>query len=275
MSDALVTANYDRGALAPRIAEGFAAAGTDIDGISVDDLAVVDEFHTGSRAATEHVMAALGVAEGLRVLDVGCGIGGPARYCAAHLGATVDGVDLTPSYVEAARTLTDWVGLGDRARFHVGDGGSLGFDDATFDRAYLLHVGMNVADKAALFAELSRVVRPGGRVAVYDLMATGAPGPAFPVPWARDPGASFLATPEHYAEALDGAGFTDVTSENRREHVLEFMTAAAQQAAKAEGPPPVGLHLLMGDDAGQRLANMVASLRAGAISPVLLVATRP
>ncbi len=272
LTDELAAA-YDRGDLASTIADGFARAGVDITAISVDDLSVVDEFHTGNRPATEHLMAALGVSADQRVLDVGCGVGGPARYCAAHLGATVDGVDLTPSFVETARTLTGWVGLSEQARFQVGDGASLPFDDDTFDAGYLIHVGMNVADKAALFAEVARVLAPGGRFGVYDLMATGEPGPSFPVPWAMHPDASFLVGPDDYREALGVAGFTVETVEDRRSAVLDLMRAAAARAAGAAGPPPVGLHLLMGETAGARLANMVAALEAGTLSPVQIVAT--
>ena len=179
--------NYDRGDLAAKIAAGFAAQGTDTSELSVGDLSIVDEFHTGSRPATEYLLSFLDLAEGDEVLDIGCGIGGPARFAASRFGATVTGVDLTESYVETARALTEWVGLADQVTFEVADATGLPFADQSFDAAIQLHVGMNVADKVAMFTEAARVLRPGSRFALYDLMTTGQPSPDFPVPWARTP----------------------------------------------------------------------------------------
>lgn len=264
--------NYDRGDLAKQIAAGFAEQGTDTAELSVDDLSIVDEFHTGSRPATEYLLSFLELSEGDAVIDIGCGIGGPARVVATRFGATVTGIDLTESYIETARALTAWVGLSEQVRFEVADATGLPFADQSFDAAIQLHVGMNVADKVAMFSEAARVLRPGGRFALYDLMTTGQPSPDFPVPWARTPDASHLATPDEYEAALERAGFEVMATENRRAVVLDSMR---QAAANSTGPPgPVGLHLLLGNDAGDRLRNMVAALTAGAIAPVQIISRR-
>ncbi len=272
-----VAAHYGQHDLADRIEEGFRGAGRDPATLTTDDLAVVDEFHSGGRPATELLFDLLDLSAGATLLDVGCGVGGPARYAAQHRGLTVTGIDLTPSYVEAARRLTGWVGLDDRASFQTVTDGPLPFDDDSFDAASLLHVGMNVPDKAALFTELARLLRPGGRLAVYDLLAVvGAEAaPAFPLPWASESDTSFLETAQAYRRALEVAGLEVVVVEDRTAAVKEFMAAVAARTAEQTGPPPVGLHLLMGPTAGMKLGNMVAALQADALAPTMFIAERP
>lgn len=267
-----VADHYRQPGLADRIEDGFRAAGIDIDTLTTEQLSMVDEFHAGGRPATEHLMDALAFDPGARVLDVGCGVGGPARYGAEQRGLQVVGVDLTDAYIEAARRMTGWVGLGERASFQTVDVGPLPFDDDAFDGAYLIHVGMNVPDKQALFTEVARVLRPGGRFGIYDLLATEAAGPAFPVPWSTEPSTSFLETAGAYEAALVGAGFGTVQIEDRTAPIKTFMAEVAARAAGAPGPPPVGLHLLMGADAGVKLGNMVAALNRGGLAPTMLIA---
>ncbi|MEL7156031.1 MAG: class I SAM-dependent methyltransferase [Actinomycetota bacterium] len=270
-----VADHYRQPALVDRIEAGFRAAGIDIDSITTEQLAMVDEFHTGGRPATEYLMDALGFEAGARVLDLGCGVGGPARYGAEQRGLAVTGVDLTDAYVEVAERLSSWVGLDDRTSFRTVEAGPLPFEDDEFDGAYLIHVGMNVPDKAALFAEIRRVLRPGGRFGVYDLLATEEPGPEFPAPWSTEAATSFLETRAAYESALAQAGFEQVEVDDRTEPIKAFMADIAARAAEAPGPPPVGLHLLMGPDAGQKLGNMLAALQRGGLAPTVLTATVP
>ncbi|MEM9893930.1 MAG: class I SAM-dependent methyltransferase [Actinomycetota bacterium] len=269
-----VADHYGQDGLADRIEAGFREAGQDPAALTVDDLAVVDEFHSGGRPATEYLFDLLDLPMGASLLDIGCGVGGPARYAAAHRGLTVTGVDLTPSYIEVARRLTGWVDLDDRVSFRTIADGPLPLDDHTFDGASLLHVGMNVADKTALFAELARVLRPGGRLAVYDLLAAeGAEvSPEFPLPWASTPATSFLEPVEAYRRALVDGGFEVTAIDDRTAAVQAFMAAVAARAAEQDGPPPVGLHLLMGPDAPIKLGNMIAALNARALAPTMLIA---
>ena len=230
-----------------RIRAGLVAMGHDPDDISPDLLKPVDEFHIGGAEATTALLNDAGIRPDMDVLDIGSGIGGPARMIAARYGCRVTGVDLTLHFVETARALSNMCGMSDRARFEQGSAVSLPLDDATFDLALLLHVGMNIPDKTALFREARRVLRPGGKFAVYDVMRTGGDDLSFPVPWAETAEGSALAPPETYRDAAAKAGFSLDSEENRSEIAIEFFSRIQAQA-DGSAPPPLGLHNLMGAD---------------------------
>ncbi len=269
--DRAVAAHYALTGLTAAIRGGLARLG---DGApTVDILGAVDEFHMGGRAATKALAEALGLQPGARVLDVGCGIGGTARWLAAHSGARVEGVDLTPEFVAVGRALTEEVGLAGQVNLQQGNALALPFEADSFDAAVLLHVGMNIADKAALFAGIAGVLRPGGRFAVYDVMRVGGGDFGFPQPWAGGPDVSFVETPAAYRAALAAAGLAPESEVDRRALALE-MFAAMRARMAAGGPPPLGLHLVMGPDGPVKIANVVAALEAGVIAPVQIVARK-
>ncbi len=189
---------------------------------------------------------------------------------AARYGCRVTGVDLTPHFVETARALSAMCGMADRVRFEVGSAVALPLPDASFDLALLLHVGMNVPDKMALFREARRVLRKGGTFAVYEVMRTGDGDLAFPVPWAETPDLSARETPRTYRAAAEAAGFALEVEENRREIALDFFSRLQVQAAGG-APPPLGLHNLMGPTVKEKVANMIAAVRAGTIAPVQMI----
>jgi ubiquinone/menaquinone biosynthesis C-methylase UbiE len=269
-----IEAHYTRGHLIRAITDGLATLGRTPQSVTADELGPVDEFHIGGRQATEELMQQLDLAKDVRVLDVGSGLGGAARFVAGRYGSRVTGVDLTAEYVETARTLSEWTGLGERLRFHHGSALDTPFADAEFDRAYMLHVGMNIPDKQALFREVSRVLAAGGLFAVYDVMKTGDAPLAFPVPWAATPEISSLATPDAYKAALRASRFEIVVERNRRAFAIEFFKMLRARMAQTGGPPPLGLHLVMGSDSATKIGNMVANIEQGSIAPVELIARR-
>ena len=266
-------ASYD---VLARIRAGLMEMGHDPDRISPEVLKPVDEFHIGGAEATGALLEKLDVQPDMEVLDIGSGIGGPARMIAARYGCRVTGVDLTPHFVETARALSAMCGMEDHVRFEVGSALALPFLDASFDLALLLHVGMNVPDKTALFHEARRVLRDGGTFAVYEVMRTGDGDLAFPVPWAETADLSALETPQTYRAAAKAAGFALAAEENRREVALDFFSRLQAQAASG-APPPLGLHNLMGPTVKEKVANMIAAVRAGTIAPVQMIfsTTRP
>lgn len=191
------------------IEAGLAALGRGGAVLRPEDLAAVDEFHLGGRQATAALAGRLGLAPGVRLLDIGSGLGGPARYFAAEHGCDVTGIDATDAFVTVAEALTARVGLADHVRFIAGSATAMPFADAEFAGVTMLHVGMNIADKRALFTEVRRVLRPGGFFAIFDIMAEGDVGTlAYPMPWAMEAEASFVERPPPIARRWSRRGFT-------------------------------------------------------------------
>jgi len=271
--EANVSRHYAIRSLETIIVEALRASGLDPESLKPDDLAPVDEFHMGGRAATAALAEALELRPATRVLDIGCGLGGAARYFAAQAGCRVTGIDLTSDYVEAATALTRRVGLADLADFQVASAVDLPFAPASFEAASLIHVGMNVPDKRRLCAEAARVLKRGGRLAVYDVMRVCAGDIPYPTAWAADADTSFMADPAHYREALAGAGLVVRMEQDQRDLAIDVFRRFRARVAE-RGLPVLGLHLLMGPDAPAKVTNMAAALERGLIAPILMVAVR-
>ena len=201
---------------------------------------------------------------GQHVLDIGSGIGGPARYIANTLGVTVEGIDLTPEFVEAAVEITEMVGMTERVSFQVGSATSIPFDDDTFDASTMLHVGMNISDKELLFSEIARVTKPNGSIVVYDVMRTGEDDLVFPMPWSSTPEYSFVDTTDAYTKAAENAGLELLTVDDHAEMAVSFFNNPPSE------PPPVNLGHLMGTGMPEMFANARDAINSGTISPILL-----
>jgi len=269
-----VTAHYTHGRLLDRILSGVRAIGKTPDTVTVDELAPVDEFHIGGRQASEDFISQLELTTDDHTLDVGCGIGGTSRFVASRFGCRVTGIDLTPEFVSTGQSLCDWVGLSGRVELYQGDATAMPFTDESFDAAFMLHVGMNIADKAGLFAEVYRLIKPGALFGVYDVMQTGNEALAYPVPWATVAEDSALSTREQYLEALELAGFNLIRMRDRREFAIGFFAAARRRMEETGGTPSLGVHIAMGDSAPAKISNMVDNIAAGRVSPVEIIATK-
>ena len=269
-----VSAHYTHGRLVMAIREGLATVGKTPDSVTIDDLSAVDQFHIGGRQATEHFIEQFDLTAEDHVLDIGCGIGGASRFVAERYGCRVSGIDLTPEYVQTARTLCEWVGLGERVTVQQANALEMPFDAGTFDAAYMLHVGMNIADKTGLFAEVARVVGPGGIFGVYDIMRTGGEDLVYPVPWAETPETNAVASPCDYKAALRTAGFEISAEHNRRDFAIAYFERLRSCAAEVGGGTPPGHNIEMGESAPLMLANMRANITAGGTAPVEIFARR-
>lgn len=265
-----VAQHYTHGALERTILDALAAAGKDLDRLKPSDLAPVDEFHIGGRQATIDFAGQLEVRPGMRLLDIGSGLGGASRYFAQNHECRVTGIDLTEEYVRVAETLARRVGLDALVSYKHGSALSLPFAPGAFDGAYMLHVGMNIEDKSRLFAEVHRVLVPQGVFGIYDVMRDRDGALTYPVPWASTAETSFVATAADYRRLLEAAGFEILKERSRRDFAIEFFHRMRDRAAQS-GPPPVGLHILMGADAPRKVANMIANLERGLIAPSEIV----
>jgi SAM-dependent methyltransferase len=269
-----VSKHYAHGDLTEAIRAALSKQGKRTDAVTVDDLAPVDEFHIGGREASVDFLDQLGFNNQTRVLDIGCGLGGPARFVASRYGSEVTGVDLTAEYVETGNTLCQWVGLNDRISLHQGSALAMPFGEASFVGAYMMHVGMNIEDKEKLASEVARVLRPGSVFGIYDVMRTGPGELTFPVPWATTADLSAVAEIDRYKRALEKAGFNIVTERNRRDFAIDFFKELRARTAAAGGPPPLGLHVLMGKNTPEKVQNMIDNITAGRIAPVELIARK-
>ncbi len=258
----LVRGHYRRQGLADAVLHALEQSGVDTASLTASDLAPIDQLHAGGAPATAYLLAQLALDPRTRLLDVGCGIGGPARLAAASYSNPVVGIDLSPDFVDAARTLTDRAGLTPLVEHQVSSGEALAFEDATFDRAMMIHVGMNIPDKADVFAEVRRVLRPGGIFGLYEQMRTADGDPPYPLPWAEDERSSFVETPETYGELLRTAGFTVDKVENR----------LAAQTGPGAGPPQLSPATVFGPGFTERIGNNMAATRAGLLAPMVILA---
>lgn len=269
-----ISAHYGHGNLLSAIRTGLAAKGIEAENASVEDLGPVDEFHIGGRVASKHFLDQLGIEPSQSIIDIGCGLGGSARFAAKTYGAKIVGLDLTAEYVETGQVLCDWVGLSNQVGLHQGSALSLPFDTAQFDGAFMIHVGMNVQDKQTLMGEVSRVLKPGAKFGIYDIMKTNGEELIYPVPWATTSETSWLAGPQDYRSAFENNGFAVIAENNRREFAIEFFNKMKAANDIAKGPPPLGLHVLMQQSTAEKIPNMIANLVANRISPIEMIAVK-
>lgn len=271
--NATVQEHYTRSDLGGVILNALEKAGKDIERLTPEDLAPVDEFHIRGRTATLELAQAAGVDSTKRVLDVGSGVGGTSRCLAREFGCRVTGIDLTDEYCRTATMLSKRIGLAELVDYSQGDATKLPFPDASFDIVWTEHVAMNIPDKPALYREMYRVLKPGGTLAIYDILA-GPSGPVmFPVPWARTPDSSFLVTPEELRDLLEKSGFNVTTWSDTTEAARTWFVSLAEKIRK-DGLPPLGFHLLLGSDFQVMAQNQRRNLEEGRILLAQVVAKR-
>jgi ubiquinone/menaquinone biosynthesis C-methylase UbiE len=248
-----VISHYTTGGLGDKILASLRAAGKNPDALRVEDLAPLDQFHSGGLAATRELLRRSGVKQGMRVLDVGGGIGGPARLLAHTTGCSVTVLDLSEEYCQVGELLTSRVGLAGSVTFRHGSALAIPFAEAAFDLVWTQHSLINIAEKSRSFAEIHRVLTPGGRLAMQEIMAGPVQPLCFPVPWATDAATSFLLPPTEIRALLESIGFREVEWTNEGIDVV-----AAARAAQA-GQSQVGFRPFAALALGPRLPEMQAN----------------
>ena len=252
--------------LMPSIREGLRAAGKDEKALKAADFNGFDEFHTGGHASTVHLMEQLNLSPVMRTLDIGCGVGGAARYVAEKYGAQVTGIDLSPEFTAAAIELSAMAGLSNRTIFKTGDATALPFDNGAFDAAWTIHVSMNILDKAAYYREAHRVLRAGALFGIFDIMRERNGAFTYPVPWAASQGQSFLATASETEVQLRNAGFESISREERRGFALAILEKAVTAPAH-----PLGRQLVMGEDHVEKVRNLKYNIEQKLCSPWVMI----
>jgi ubiquinone/menaquinone biosynthesis C-methylase UbiE len=269
--EARVTAQYRASRIAETILNAAAAltaerASRNTGPLTVRDLAPFDELHIGGRRATQRFLPQLGISRNSRWLDVGAGVGGPSRQAAWRFGCHVTGIELTPEFCSAAATLTEAVGMAGQVVFVQGNALAMPFADAAFDGAFTLHAGMNIENKALLYREVHRVLKPWATFGIYDILAGPALGRMrFPVPWAAAADENFLVRIGEMRALLDDAGFAVVAAANRSGFARSFYRKMHEQAAG--NPARIGLQLVMGEDYRLKIANARRNFEAGYFRP--------
>lgn len=259
-----IEAHYTRSDLGSAILAALERSGKDLNRLTPEDLAPVDEFHIRGRAATLELARAARLDSSRHVLDVGSGIGGTSRCLAREFGCRVTGIDLTEEYCRTAKMLSARIGLEHLVDYRQGDATNLPFADASFDVVWTEHAAMNIPDKLRLYREMHRVLEPGGTLAIHDVLGGPSGAVLFPVPWARTPESSFLVTPDELRKLLDEAGFTVTDWSDTTDQARDWFVAVAERIRK-DGLPPLGFHLLMGPHFQVMAQNQRRNLEEGRI----------
>jgi ubiquinone/menaquinone biosynthesis C-methylase UbiE len=268
-----VAAHYANRDLEATILNALVAAGKDPECLRAEDLAAIDEFHVRGQKATREFSLDVGFQRNMKVLDLGSGLGGASRHLAREFGCRVVGLDLSADYCRVAASLTRRMGLSERVCFKQGNALDIPYLDASFDIVWTQHASMNIADKATLYREIWRVLRPGGKLAIYDILAGPGGEVHFPVPWAREPDTSFLITSRQLLDTLRQTGFQidiwrDVTQSGRSwfRHM---------QQIRKDAPQALGLQMLLGSDFRQMAHNQFLNLEQDRIMLIEAVVKRP
>jgi ubiquinone/menaquinone biosynthesis C-methylase UbiE len=276
-STTAVAEHYRSPGLLDRIEGGLSMLGKSTETVALDDLAPVDEYHLRGAAATLELIEWLDPEPEAHVLDAGSGLGGPARRLAQMRGCKVTGVDLSEEFCTAGSVINDWASLGGLVNLVPGDVTKLdGFADASFDAAWTIHVGMNIADKTSFYREIARVLKPGSRFALYDVLAAdGQPEVEYPMPWARDSSASFLTSLDRTTNHLEEVGFSIENTQDQTAQGLAFLDESIARASKLDGPSPLVLHLILGPDFAKIVPNMRKNFTEGRIRLVAIQCRKP
>lgn len=259
--------------LTEKLIDTLGLVGKDIGTLTVDDLAPVDAFHIRGRKATLEAAALVDIQPSYRVLDVGCGLGGTARFLADRYGCHVVGIDCTREYISTGRKLNELVGLSDRVQLYQGDAINLLFDDGSFDCVWTEHVQMNISDKESFYGQIARVLKKGGHLLFHDVFRGPENSPVYPVPWAENSSMSILAAETDARAAIEQAGLEIQQWLRKNSESAEFFRKMLARI-ESSGLPPFGTHLLMGVNGQEKIKNLFYNLQKNCLSVVLGQATK-
>ena len=261
--------NYRSPGLIERIKTAFQKAGKPLTELTLADLEPLDEFHIRGAQATQEIIDLLAATPQMHVFDAGCGLGGPARRIAAASGCRVSGIDLTDDYCIAGNEISAWLGLASQVKLSVGNVTAMPkLQDRTFDAAYTIHVGMNIADKKEFYSEIKRIMKPGSTFLIYDVFTKDYRPLEYPLPWALDPNSSFLITIHELQALLSVYGFRITQTIEQTDAARTFLQNTPRNTS------PVGLSLLTGQRSREKFANLFKNLSAGNLAVATILCRR-
>ena len=272
VTESKIVEHYATSGLLARLESALRTDGVDPAHPTIEALAPYDQFHGRGLEATEDMAALVTVRPTDHLLDVGSGLGGPARWLSRRFGCRVTGIDLTPEFCAIAEHFTRLIGLEARVRFQVGNALAMPFNDDVFEGAYSMFVSMNIADKAQLYREIHRVLKSGGWLVLSEI-ARGEDGDVmYPMPWAATAAESFLSTADDTRKMLQSAGFEVEEVKNDLQRALDFGARSRAMVGRGEKPPYRANALIHGDIAGVTLANVARGYQDGSLVPIEIVA---
>ncbi len=259
----LIENQYYKPELFEDILERLKEQGVNLNNVSRSDLAGVDEFHIRGAEVSKELVQEIDLNDS-RVLDVGCGIGGPSRMLADEFNCKVTGIDISHEFIRTAHKLSELVGLNSKTEFVQADALNLPFDNESFDVVLTQHVQMNIEDKARFYSEIKRVLTGQGVFIYYDILKKGDEDIDYPVPWANDISVSFLGTFSTMDSILKDLGFTNLQTINQTNKATRFLVNSFEKI-KMNGLPKLGLNVLMGDSTKIKLVNILKGLEENKI----------
>jgi len=265
---------YSPNNLYDKIIRGIEETGIDLSTITLDDLQPADEFHIRGDIATKELIKLSKFTPDMRILDVGCGVGGSTRRLSHETGCYVIGIDLSDEYIETAERLTQLLNMQERVKFQAASALELPFDDNTFDGAWSIQMNMNIEDKPRLLKEVARVLKPGGRAILYEVCGNKNTPVYFPVPWAQDSSMSFLVPPESFRDIIKSAGF-DIEVWNDKTDLAQQAFSHMTEPKGEPNLPELGVHLLVGSDIQTKAYNLHRNLDEERVSLIETVAVKP
>ncbi len=254
----LIENQYDLLGLFEDIVKRLKEQGVDLNHITRSDISGVDEFHLRGAEVSKELVTEFDL-KNLNVLDVGCGLGGPCRMLADEFNCNVFGIDMSHEFIRTAQKLSEIIQINGKTEFVQGDALNLPYEDNSFDVVWTQHVQMNIEDKETFYSEINRVLNNNGTLIYYDIFKNVNDDIYYPVPWANDESISFLGTIENMETILKNLGFSKAQTTNQTDKAVEFLHNMFDKI-KTNGPPKIGLNVLLGNSTKEKLGNVLIGL---------------
>ena len=261
---------WTRGDIFSRVHQAMSETGLINKKLEIEELFPIDQYHARGIAATVDLGKRMPISKNQKIIDIGCGLGGPARYYAKEFKCFITGIDITPSFIEIGNEFNRLTSMSDNVELLVGNGEVLDFDNETFDGAYSQHVTMNISNREKFFSEAFRVLKKDSFFAFTEHGLGPEGNPIFPLPWANSLEMSFLLPPQKTISILKDTGFSDIKIIKTAEKYISGYEKLIK--LKSENKKTVlGIHVIGGDSMNERSKNSMESIKENRTLPFEIV----